>query len=554
LRIPRLWKVLSGFFAPPKGRSERKEFSLGKRSIHEEPRKEVAKERPDLSRKLDDNVETLKKIFHVPQASDVVFREFLCARPEVRVAVAYIEGMASYDKVFRSVLQPLMLLSSLKRPTEKNPKDYIKDALTPNGQVEEKKTFKQCWESMIAGDTIVLIDGQRIGLSVETKGWEHRTVEQTVSERLVRGPQQGFGEVLRINTALLRSYLRTPDLVFENFDIGNTSRNQVVMAYLANIANSKVVAEVRRRLKGIKIDALLTSGKLEQFIEAHHTLFPTILSSERPDRVAHFLLEGSVAIMVAGDPFALIAPVTVFSFIHSPEDYYTRWPFGNVLRIIRVTAFLLTVFLPGLYVAIVNYHPEMVPTVLLLAIASSREMVPFPLPFEVLLMYFGFELIREAGIRIPSPIGPTIGIVGALLIGQSAVTASLVSPIMVIVIAVTAVGAFSLPNQEAIMATRVLTLFFIIAGSVLGLLGIVAFSYALFCHAFSSTSLGVPIFAPLAPRRPDKGDYIYLRPAWKQELRPSFLRPKSRRRQPEISREWDEGTGGDGPGVLKEST
>lgn len=474
----------------------------------------------------------------MPDSSDVVIREVSCAKPNLRVVVAFIEGLASADKVTASVLKPLMLLSPIRQGKHADPVAQIKDALLTSTQVEVKHTVEQCVEAMVSGDTIVLIQGQDTALAVETKGWEHRSVQEAVTERIVRGPQQGFVEVLRANTALLRSMVRSPDLVIENIEVGRRTRTQCAIVYMAGIANDKLVHEVRRRITSIDIDAVLSSGSLEQLIETSHGLLPTMISTERPDRVAHFVLEGAVAILVAGDPFAIIAPVTFSAFLHSPEDYYVRWPYGNILRLIRVIALLIAVLLPGTYIAITNYHQEMIPTVLLFSIAASRETVPLPLPLEVLLMYFGFDLIREAGIRIPSPFGPTIGIVGALLIGEAAVSASLVSPIMVIVIAITGVASFTIPNLEVGMLIRVATLVFILAGSFLGLFGIVATLYVTFCKMASLTSLGVPFLAPMAPKQRSGADVFTMGPVWASETRPRFLRPKDLYKQPEIARQW----------------
>jgi spore germination protein KA len=455
------------------------------------------------------------------------------------VVIAFIEGLASSDKVTTSVLQPLMLLSPIRKDTEDDPVAQIKDALLASTQVEVKGIVDDCVEAMVSGDTVVLIQGQDRALVVETKGWEHRTVQEAVTERIVRGPQQGFIEVLRANTGLLRSMIRSPDLVVENIEIGRRTRTQCAIVYMAGIVNDKLVAEVRRRITSIDMDAVLTSGSLEQLIETSHSLLPTIISTERPDKAAHFVLEGAIAILVAGDPFALVAPVTFSAFLHSPEDYYVRWPYGSVLRLIRVIALLIAVLLPGTYIAVTNYHQEMIPTVLLFSIAASRELVPIPLPLEVMLMYFGFELIREAGIRIPSPFGPTIGIVGALLIGEAAVSASLVSPIMVIIIAITGVASFTIPNPEVGMLIRVATALFIVVGSLLGLFGIVATIYVAFCRMASLTSLGVPFLAPTAPKQRADADVLALGPTWTIETRPRFLRPKDVRRQPDIARKWD---------------
>lgn len=546
LRVPNMWKIVKDAVTPPKGRPERARFSLGNRPVPgQEPSPEAQKKAESqgtrLSKNLDENAAVLKRTFHVPETSDVVFRELKCADPIIRVVVAYVEGMSAFDKLFRCVLQPIMLLSPLRKRDERNSLKYLEAALLPNGQVERKETIEEIVESMVMGDALVLIEGSSTALIVETKGWEHRSVGEAVSERIVRGPQQGFVEVLRSNTALVRSIIQTPDLIVESLDLGVTAKTKCALLYVKTIANSKIVAECRRRILSLDVSEIFTSGQLEQFIESTHTLLPTILSTERPDRVAHFLMQGMCAVIVAGDPFALVVPVTFFTFTHSPEDNYIRWPFGNVLRIIRYVSLLVTVFLPGLYVAIVNYHPEMIPTTLMMAIAASREPIPFPLSVEVLVMYFGFELIREAGIRIPGPIGPTIGIVGALLIGDAAVSASIVSPILVIVIAVTAVASFTLPNLELAMFTRVATLVFIVAGATFGMLGVVALTYVLLSQAFALNSLGVPFLTPQAPMRSTAGYGPMVRPPWAMGTRPRYLRPKNVVRQGEESRLWDKG-------------
>jgi spore germination protein KA len=539
--VKNYWKVVKTMLTPPKGNSERQRFSLGKRKLKGELSEELPQPKGHpITKDLDHNVNLLRTVFHVPESSDVVFREFSCYQPQLRVIAAYIEGLANGDKVVTSVFQPLMLLSPINKPRKKDPVRQLMESLIVCGQVEEKKTIEEAVECMISGDTILIIEGQERMISVETKGWEHRQVSEAVSERIVRGPQQGFVEVLRANTALLRSILQSPDLVIENIDLGVTSRNRCALIYIAGIANEKMVVEIRRRISSLPTSEILTSGSLEQLLENSRSLFPTVMSTERPDRTAHYLLDGCCAVMVAGDPFVLIAPVTVFSFLESPEDAYVRWPYGNLLRGIRYLGILIAIYLPGLYISIATYHPEMLPTPLLMAIAASREQIPIPLFAEVLLMYFGFELIREAGIRIPSPMGPTIGIVGALLVGEAAVSASLVSPIMVIVIAVTGVASFTTPNQELAMFTRVAMLLVIISGALFGLLGIVALTYIGLANGFATRSLGIPYFSPVAPKRANQPT-IWLVAPWRQEHRPTYIRPQDLRRQPEIVRQWDQG-------------
>jgi len=545
LRVPNIWKTVKKALSPARGTPERARFSLGHRPI---PGKMPSKDRKGaeeggkkLSHSLDDNTRALKEIFHVPESSDVVFREIVIAEPKVRAVVAYIEGLSNFDTIFKCVLQPLMLMSPLRKGSLQSPVDRLESALIPNGQVERTESLHKLVESMLMGDTVVLVEKSDVALVVETKGWEHRPVGEAVSERIVRGPQQGFVEVLSSNTALLRSIIQTPDLVVESLDIGVTAPNKCALIYVASIANKKLVDEVRRRILGLNVSEIFTSGELEQYIEDSHSLLPTILSTERPDRVAEHLMQGMCAIMVAGDPFALIVPANIFAFLDSAEDRLVRWPYGNVLRFIRYVSFFLTIYLPGIYVAVVSYHPEMIPPALMMAIAAAREPIPFPLYVEVLVMFFGFELIREAGIRIPSPIGPTIGIVGALLIGEAAVTASIVSPILVIIIAVTAVASFTLPNLEIGMFIRVATFLFIVAGAALGFLGIAALTYIMLCHAFSLNSFGVPFLTPLAPMRKPSFRGAFVTAPWKIERRPPYLRPRNAWRLGPLARLWDAG-------------
>ncbi len=548
-KVPNFFTIVKRVFTPPKGKPERMTFSLGNRSIHgeEPPRpseqisKEKGKDKVPLSHDTKENVNLLKDAFHVPGSSDVVFRDVICAIPRVQVTIAYIEGLASSDKILASILQPIMLLSPIRKGGERNPVDQLRNALLANGQVEIKDTLEELVVAMIGGDTVVFIDGHRRALVVETKGWEHRAVSQAVSERIVRGPQQGFVEVMRVNTALIRSILATPDLVVENVDLGVRARNKCALLYVEGIINPKIVREVRRRLHGIDTAEILTSGTLEQYLETTHNLLPTALSTERPDRVAHFLMMGACAVLVNGDPFALVMPATFFTFLHSPEDNYMRWPYGNLLRLIRIVALFLVVYMPGLYVAVLSYHPELIPTVLIRSIAASREPIPVPLWVEVVIIFLSFELIREAGIRIPSPIGPTIGIVGALLIGEAAVAASVVSPILVIVVAITAVASFTVPSQELAMFTRLATLIFIAVGSTMGLLGIVALSYMMLVQGFSMRSMGVPYFSPFTPNRPGFGFGIPVIPPWQSGRRPAEVRPVDIVRQPKQARLWDKG-------------
>ncbi|HHW15683.1 MAG TPA: spore germination protein, partial [Firmicutes bacterium] len=396
-------------------------------------------------------------------------------------------------------------------------------------------------DQVLTGMTALFLDGSREALLIESKGWEKRGIERPQEEPGVRGPQDAFIETLRVNTALIRRRLRTPKLTVENLQVGQLSRTDVALIYLRELTNPKLVEEVRRRLRSISLDLVTSSGAIEQLIQDQsNSLFNQVLTTERPDRVAGFLAEGYVAILVDTSPFALVVPTTFTAFFHAPEDYYVRWPFATFVRLIRMGAVFLTLFLPAFYVAATTYHQAMIPTALLLAITASRENVPFPIPFEVLFMEFSFELVREAGVRIPTLIGPTIGIVGALILGQAAVSANLVSPILVVVVAVTALGSFAIPNYNASFTIRIIRFFMILAAALLGFYGMAVEVFLLMLHLGSLQSFGVPYMSPVGPYRPGAPDILIRGPLYKMEARPAFLRPQNPERQAPETRGWDQ--------------
>lgn len=433
-----------------------------------------------------------------------------------------------------------MILSNLQSYRPKDPNMLVKERLVSANQVEEKRNFIEIVEGVLAGSTALFIDGANAALLVETKGWEHRSVDRPLVENVVRGPQEGFNELLLSNIALVRSRLRTENLVSEMFKVGKLSKADVAVLYLRDVANPAVIEEVRKRLNALlEVDYIPDTGMLEQFIEDHPTSpMPQMLSTERPDRVAAYLTEGHVAILMSSTPFALIAPATFWALLHAAEDSYVRWPYGALMRAVRMASFLIAMFLPALYIAIVNYHSAMIPPDLLFAIAAARERVPFPAVVEVIIMEVSFELIREAGIRIPSIIGTTIGIVGALILGQAAVQANLITPLVIIISALTGLGSFAIPNYNLSFQVRLLRFLYIGFASFGGFYAMAVLMVIHLAVLSGMKSFGVPILSPASPNRPSK-DTVYRAPIWKQETRPNLVRPLKKRRQPHISRSWD---------------
>ena len=290
---------------------------------------------------------------------------------------------------------------------------------------------------------------------------------------MVRGPQEAFVEVIRTNTSLLRRIVHNENLVIENTTVGKISKTAVAICYMKNIANDRLISEVKYRINNLDVDYLISSGELEQLIQDNGRLaVPQIIATERPDRVATNLLSGRVAVLVNGSPYALVMPGILVDYLSSPEDMNSKHQFSNLLKLVRLIALFFSLLLPGIYIAISNYHHEFIPTELVFAIVASRESVPFPIIFEIILMELSFELIREAGVRTPSVLGTTIGIVGALILGEAAVSANVVSPILIIIVAITGICSFAVPDFSLSFSIRIYRFIYILLAYTAGLLGI----------------------------------------------------------------------------------
>lgn len=495
----------------------------------------------EVSHRLEFNREKIKDIYDIPKNKDFVIRDFyLGLEPPVKAFALFMEGLTDKNLINMTVLQPLMVLTHLDGFEHKgNLVDFIKDKLLPGNQINKQHNYKEIVDAVNFGSTAIFLEGCHEALLVETKGWEHRNVSSPRAENVIRGPHEAFNEVLRVNTGLIRKQLRSHELITEMFKIGARNNIDVAIMYVRTVANQALVKEVIRRVTGIKADYIADSGVLEQFIEDHpYSLVPQVIATERPDRVNFYLTQGRVAILLDGSPYALVVPGTLFEQLHTPEDYYLRPSHGTLMRLVRTFAFYTAFLLPGVYLSIVLFHQEMIPTDLLLAIAGARDKVPFPSLVEVIIMEISFELIREAGIRIPGVLGSTIGIVGALILGQAAVQANIVSPILIIVTAVTALASFSVPNYSLQFALRIARFAYILLGAFLGFFGI---TLGLFYHISimaAQKSFGVPYIVPAAPQtNTGKGSLIRAF-VWNKENRPDYLQVKDTRQQPKVSRRW----------------
>ncbi|WP_410512220.1 spore germination protein [Paenibacillus sp. BR2-3] len=465
---------------------------------------------------------------------DFIVRDFNENPAHDSLVVCYIEGL-----IEQSLLTDLIEALITEMGSEASLAPDVQAAAAslkkklPLGNIQIIHTEMKLVQAILAGSAAIVIDGVSYALAASISGGSRRSVEEPTSQTVIRGPKEGFTEDISLNLTLLRRKLPTPELKLESHTIGNYTQTKVVLAYLEGIARQDVIMEVNKRLQAIDTDSILESGYIEEFIQDKPiTPFPTMLNTERPDTIAGSLLDGQVAIFVDGTPFVLIAPVTFFNFFQSSEDYYQRYDISTFLRFIRLTSFLVAMLLPSLYIAITTFQQEMLPTTLLISLSAQREGIPLPALMEALMMELMFEVIREAGVRMPRVIGPAISIVGALVIGQAAVQAGLVSGAMVIVVSFTAIANFVIPYFNMASAVRLIRFALMLLAGTLGLFGILAGVIPLLNHLVSLKSFGVNYLIPYAPfDKSNMKDLIIRAPWWAMKTRPSEISGRNKYRQ-----------------------
>lgn len=494
-----------------------------------------------ISTSIEENQKILETVYQLPLNKDVVIRKITISNdPKIKVMMVFMDGLIDKKIINMTVLEPLMIMENIKKNVHDDDFiSFIMEECLPSGQASRVGSFKEVQQAINAGDAAVFFDGIGEAVTVETKGYEHRSIGRPTTEQSVRGSQNAFTEVLRVNTALIRTMLHASDLITEMIPIGARGHSNCAVMYVKSIANEELVEEVKRRIKAISVDIMTDSGVLEHFIEdSPQNPFPQTLSTERPDRVAVHLAEGRVAIFIDGSPFGHILPISLFTLMHSSDDFSLNLYYTNMLRIIRWLGALLSLLMPSLYLAISTFHQEAIPTELLLSIAAARAQVPFPTIVEILFMEFSFELIREGGLRIPGILGSTIGIVGALILGQTAVAAKIVSPIMVIIIALTGLASYSIPDYRLSSAFRLSRFLFILFAMSMGLIGVACGLLLFIAMLCSLKSFGMAYMAPIAPKTAHAGDVILRGPVYYQRRRPDALNTKDEIRQKADSRSW----------------
>ncbi len=463
---------------------------------------------------INKNETILKEIFK--DANDIVFRNMKVGQyKKLKILLLYVDGMTTKDSISEYAVQTLMEsinLENLAKSSENELQDFVLNSGIAITELGTLQTLQECVDKALSGETILFIENCSKATWLSSRGWQIRGIQEPAAETLIRGARDGFIETMKINITLIRRRIRDPKLKVKYMQVGTRSKTDISLLYIDDIVNKTVLDEVEKRIKNIDIEAVLESSYIEELIEDDkYSPFPQVENTERPDAAASALLEGRIVIAVDNTPSVLMAPATFVSFMQSSEDYYERWLLSCLIRMIRYIALPIVMLLPAIYVAVAQFHPNMLPTQLALYVAASRANVPFPPYFEALLMELVMELVREASLRITTPVGSTIGLVSGLVIGSASVEAGLITPIAVIIVALTALASFAIPSYNFSTSLRMIRFGFIIAASFFGLFGISIGLCILIIHLCTLKSFGVPYLTPMThfvERRRDLKDTV----------------------------------------------
>jgi spore germination protein KA len=527
-------------------------FSFFKRKKQKKESNDQQKNSQDQSNKvpafldtsLSVNLEFIKQ--KTGNSSDLVIRTLKSSsKPEIKTAIVYVKGMVDSQSINDFLIEAMMNNPLLdEKLNQEEVVEIITEEVVALGGIKPVTDWDELFVALMSGNTIIFIDGISKALSASTQGGEKRSIQESTTNMAVRGSKEAFTESIETNIAMVRRIINSPNLWTESMKIGTVTKTDVSIMYIQGIAQNEIIEEVRKRLKRINIDGILESGYIEQLIEDETlTTFPTLYHTDRPDAVAGNLLEGRIAIFVNGTPFVLLAPALFVQFFQSVEDYYERFDISTAIRFLRIIVFSISLIGPAVYIAATTFHQEMIPTGLVIIVAAQRESVPFPAFVEALIMEITFEILREAGIRMPKAIGSTISIVGGLVIGQAAIQAGIVSPAMVIVVSITAIASFATPSYSIAISARLIRFFFMVSAATFGFYGMILAFIMLLVHLCSLRSFGVPYMSSLAPFIPEEtGDTLFRRPIWAFKKRPQLISGENIIREGEHQKPQPSGT------------
>lgn len=483
--------------------------------------------------KLELTSANVKKL--IQHSTDIIFRElYINGDKNLSVTMVFVDGLIDVKSVDDNILKPLtqeMKLSQSKNIGEII--NQIEHGTLYHVMQKTREKLGDCVNDVIDGSVALIFDQAKKAITFDIKGYEKRTVSEPSDENVIKGAKDSFVESIRTNTATIRRKIKTYNLIIEETTIGKQTLTKVAITYIKGITNRNIIQEVKKRLSKIDTDGVLTSGVIEEsIVDRPKSPFPQIIYTERPDKFCANVVEGRVGLLIDGLPVTFVIPGTIASFLQAPEDYTYNYLVGSVIRTLRYVLMFTTLILPGFYVALTTFHHEMIPTNLALAIAASKEGVPFPSFIEVIFMLIAFEILMEAGLRLPKTIGQAVSIVGAVVVGQAAVEANFVSPSVIVIIALTAISTFTMPNQDFSNALRIWRFILVIMSSIIGLFGLTIGLLLLLVHLSDIEVYGIPYLSPfVGGENKQMQDSIFRFPYYFQRKRPIELKTYNKKKE-----------------------
>ncbi len=483
---------------------------------------------------MDVTYENIRKI--LSDSSDIIYQvHYINGRRDMPVHVIFVDGLVDTKTVNDDVLKPLTQERLLEEAKDTGRIiDLIEHGMIYHSTRKLRLSLEETLSDILSGSVALVFDRDKKAITFEIKNFDKRNIDEPTNESALKGSKDSFIEVIRVNTSLVRRKIHTPYLRVRETIVGKQTRTPIAVIYIENLTNKKIVDEVIERLNNIDIDGATTAASIEEnIIDNNRTIFPLVLNTERTDKFCHNILEGRVGLFIDGLPTAYIIPATMSMFYQAPEDYAQNYIVSSFLRGLRYINSIITLLLPAFYISITTFHQEMIPSVLAISIIKSKEEVPFPTSSSILFMQMAFEVLIEAGFRLPKTIGQTISIIGALVVGQAAVQAKIISPVVVIIIAITGLAGFTMPNQDFSNALRIIRLGFVIFSTLAGLYGLSLGFLLLVYHLSTLETFGVPYLSPFVANEGHDitKDTIIRMPLYFMKKRPVNLKTTIKKRQ-----------------------
>ncbi len=485
-------------YTPP---TEKEEFDLTF-GIHPESELNTDKKPFKVSEDIDKVIKICDEILNLSVNGDIKFRtlNLKCDKRVKKAFLVWVDGLANSTMLNDYIIRALMSQTAFGEPDSKSISFYVENVIH-QGAVSYGEDMRELLSGINTGNAVLFIEGCTNGASFDIKTWEHRGIDSPVNEAVVQGPHEGFNEVLRCNSALIRKSVNSSNLIMETYFLGTKSKTPASLAYIDGIINESLLGEIKKRLSKIDTDYVLSSFDIEKMLEEKNFLpMPQIISTERPDKVTRALIEGRAALILNGSSDVLILPSNITDIISSPEDAYLRSPYSVFIKFIRILAVFLSLLTPGIYLALTSFHTDALLTDMLITLSRASQQIAFSPLTEIIVMELAFELIKEAGVRIPGAIGSSLGIVGGLILGQSAVSAGLVSPIVIIIVSVCGIASFAIPSYSLSFSFRITRFVYIFAGALLGMIGIISVLCIQLSLILGTKSFGVPLCVPFSPK------------------------------------------------------